>query len=182
MSVSQYLAVFTLGGAVLAGSHARAEDLLSAKDFLKAGLEGSAKMTKEVFALSGAQKEELVALAPKATETAFTFYFGRNADGKLKRACTIVPQQGKEGPMTLGVCFDGAGVVQQVRVLTYQEERGKPVKEEAFLSQFTGKASSAEFRLGKDVDGVSGATYSSTAVAEAVRKSAFAYKKFVQSK
>ena len=40
------------------------------------------------------------------------------------------------------------------------EVRGEPVNAEPFLSQFIGQKSTAQFQIGKNVDGLTGATYS----------------------
>jgi electron transport complex protein RnfG len=82
--------------------------------------------------------------------------------------------------MTLGVCFDPKGLVKGVRVLSSEEERGKPVAEKGFLKQFDGKKVSDAFQVGRDVDGVSGATYSSRSVSESVRRASYGFKTFVQ--
>lgn len=159
---------------------APAEELLSLKDYLKKELSASAKLAKETFALTEDQKSAMVKLAPDATETSFTFFYGKNADGNLEKACTVVPQKGKEGPMTVGVCFNPAGTLESVSILAHEEERGRKITEEAFLKQFKGKKVSDAFVLGTDVDGITGATWSSKAVSEALRKSAYAFKTLVK--
>jgi Na+-translocating ferredoxin:NAD+ oxidoreductase RnfG subunit len=164
------------------GTSAQAAELLSLKDFLKQELSDFPKLTKESFNVSDADKAELLKVAPDATDTIFNFYFGRTADGKLGRSCTVVPQNGKEGPLSVGVCYSTDHKVTGVRILAHQEERGKKIEEESFLKQFTGKKASDAYILGQDVDGITGATWSSKAMAEALRKASYAYKKFVQSK
>jgi Na+-translocating ferredoxin:NAD+ oxidoreductase RnfG subunit len=161
---------------------ARATELKSLKDFLKQELGASAKMSKEVFPLTPAQQKELAVLAPMAQETDFTFYYGKSADGKLERSCLALPQQGKEGPMVVGVCFHEAGLVQSVTILSSEEERGKKVAEATWLKQFKQKKVSDAFQVGQDVDGVSGATWSSKAVAESLRKASYAYRTFIGGK
>ncbi|MBK7960798.1 MAG: FMN-binding protein [Bdellovibrionales bacterium] len=139
-------------------------------------------MTKEVFQLKPEHRTVLKSIASHAEEDAFSFFYGKSAAGALEKACTVVPQQGKEGPMTIGICFEPSGLVTSVTILSSEEERGKKVAEESFLKQFKGKKMSDAFQVGSDVDGVSGATWSSKAVAEALRKSSFAFKTFVEVK
>lgn len=158
----------------------QAEELVTLKDYLKKELSGSAKLAKESFTLTGEQKAELAKLAPDATETSFTFFYGKSAEGNLEKACTVVPQKGKEGPMSLGVCYSPAGNLEAVTILAHEEERGRKITEESFLKQFKGKKATDAFVLGSDVDGISGATWSSKAVSEALRKSAYAFKTFVK--
>ncbi len=159
-----------------------ATELVALKTFLKSELSSSAKMAKEVFQVSATDKSALAKLAPSAQDTSFTFYYGKTTGGKTEKACTVVPQEGKEGPLTVGVCFDPAGLVTGVTILSSEEERGKKITEESFLKQFKGKKVSDAFQLGHDVDGVSGATWSSKAVAESMRKASYAFKTYIGDK
>lgn len=159
-----------------------AGELVSLKDYLKKELATSAKMAKEVFQLKPEHRTVLKSIAAHSEEDSFSFFYGKTAAGALEKACTVVPQQGKEGPMTIGICFEPSGLVTSVTILSSEEERGKKVAEESFLKQFKGKKMSDAFQVGSDVDGVSGATWSSKAVAEALRKSSFAFKTFVEVK
>lgn len=162
--------------------NAFATELMPLKDFLKQELSASAKMAKESFSLSAAQVKEVRALAPDSQDSEFTFYYGKSAEGKIEKACLAVPQQGKEGPMNVGVCFEPAGLIKSVVILSSEEERGKKVAEASWLKQFSGKKVSDAFQVGQDVNGVSGATWSSKAVSEALRKSSYAFRTFVGGK
>jgi Na+-translocating ferredoxin:NAD+ oxidoreductase RnfG subunit len=161
-------------------SFAQGAELVTLKDFLKKELATSAKLSKESFNLSAEQKSELLKLAPEADEASYTFFYGKNAEGNLEKTCTVVPQRGKEGPLSIGVCFAPSGLLESVTILAHEEERGKKITEESFLKQFKGKKVTDAFVVGSDVDGISGASYSSKAVSEALRKSSFAFRKLVQ--
>lgn len=161
---------------------AQAEPLLTLPDFLKRELKDFKKTSKETFELSDSQLKELKDLARHAQEKTFTLYFGKDDAGKLQKTCLVVPQEGKEGPMQVGVCFDALGLVSQIDFLEFNEDRGKKVREEAFLRQFHGKSAHKDMVIGSGIDGVSGATWSSEAVAEALRKSSFVHEKFVRGK
>jgi Na+-translocating ferredoxin:NAD+ oxidoreductase RnfG subunit len=176
------LSTLIILAAALAPAPARAEVLQDPKAFLKEQLGSHPKKAKESFTLTADQKKRLKEVAERATDESLTFYYARDAKDALQAACTVVPQEGKEGPMQIGVCLDGTGVVTAVRVLEFEEERGKPVKELKFLKQFQGKKATAAFRVGKDVDAVSGATRSSESVSEAVRKASFGYRELVEKK
>jgi Na+-translocating ferredoxin:NAD+ oxidoreductase RnfG subunit len=154
-------------------------ELVSLKDYLKKELSSSAKLAKESFVLDGAQKAAIAKVAPDATEDSYTFFYGKSADGKMEKACTVVPQKGKEGPMSLGVCFAPTGLLESVTILAHEEERGRKITEDGFLKQFKGKKVTDSFVVGSDVDGISGASYSSKAVSEALRKSSLAFKTLV---
>jgi Na+-translocating ferredoxin:NAD+ oxidoreductase RnfG subunit len=164
---------------ILVSSGAKAEVLIDMKTFLKEELGTSAKLAKEGFTLTAEQKAAAAKLGDSG-DTAFTFFYGKTAEGTLEKACTVLPQKGKEGPMNVGVCFAPNGIVKSVRVLDHEEERGKGITEKAFLTQFQGKKVSDAFTVGKDVDGISGATWSSKAVSEAVRRASYGFKTLVQ--
>jgi len=168
--------------AALFSSTTMAKELITLKDYLKGELSSSAKMSKETFPLSAEHSKALKAVAQTAEDSSLTFYYGKSADGKLEKACAVVPQKGKEGPITAGVCFDPAGKVTAVTILSHQEERGKGIEGEGFLKQFKGKKTSDAFAVGKDIDGISGATWSSQYVSEAVRKASFGFKTFLGGK
>jgi len=155
-----------------------AKDLITLKEYLKSELSSSAKMSKETFPLSDEDKKGLALVVENFDDTSFTFYYGKTADGTLEKACNVVNQKGKEGPITVGVCFSSVGMILSVVVLAHQEEHGKSIAEQTFLKQFKGKKMSDAFIVGKDIDGISGATWSSKYMSEAIRKTSFAFKKF----
>jgi Na+-translocating ferredoxin:NAD+ oxidoreductase RnfG subunit len=167
---------------LVVGFQASATELVSVKDFLKKELAGGAKISKESFPVKAEDKAALTALAPDAQDTEFAFYYSKDDSGKMLKTCTVVPQKGKEGPMTIGICFEPNGLVNSVTILSSEEERGKAVAEQSFLKQFKGKKISDAFQVGVDVNGVSGATWSSKSVSEALRKSSFAFKNYVGAK
>ena len=65
-----------------------------------------------------------------------------------------------------------------VTVLKHREQSGKGIVGASFLDQFRGKSATAPWRVGKDVDGVSGATVSSRAVASGTRNCLVYLKQF----
>lgn len=160
----------------------QAEERVSLKDFLKSELAGLPKTSKENFPLSPDQKAKLREIAPLSEESEFVFYYGKAEDGKIKKACTVVPQQGKEGPMNIGVCYLPNSTVSNVVILNAVEIRGQKALESSYLKQYQGKKVSAAFQIGKDVDGISGATWTSKAIAEALRKTSFGIENFVSQK
>lgn len=167
---------------MLLSTVAFAEERMTLKDFLKSEMENLPKISKESFPLNGEQKSKLKDLAPQSEEDSITFYYGKNSEGKMQKACAVVPQQGKEGPMTVGVCYMPNSTVSNVVVLNASEVRGQKALQESYLKQYRGKKVSDAFQVGKDVDGVSGATWTSRAIAEALRKTSFGFDNFVKNK
>lgn len=81
-----------------------------------------------------------------------------------------VDEVGLHEPITMLVHADADRRVETVRVLVFRESRGGDVKRLRFLKQFRGKTVESTLRVGRDVDAVTGATYSSRAVAGGVRR------------
>jgi len=98
-----------------------------------------------------------------------SFYFGTKG-GKKTGVALMEMQPGKWGPVHYIVALDLAGKVTDMAVMSYVEQRGRPISTKRFLSQFIGKTSKSALSVGKDVDAVSGATISSRATAFAVKK------------
>lgn len=173
---------FLLAALLLVPYFSYAEERVSLKDFLKSELAGLPKTSKENFSLTSEQKTKLKEIAPQAEESEFVFYYGKAEDGKIKKACTVVPQQGKEGLMNVGVCYLPNATVSNVVVLSAVEVRGQKALETSYLKQYQGKKVSDAFQVGKDVDGVTGATWTSKAIAEALRKTSYGLENFVVQK
>jgi Na+-translocating ferredoxin:NAD+ oxidoreductase RnfG subunit len=98
-----------------------------------------------------------------------TFYFEMK-DGKKTGVALIEVQPGKWGPVKYIVVLDMSGKVKNLAVMSYVEQRGRPIATRRFLDQFLGKTSKSPITVGKDIDAVSGATISSRATAFAVKK------------
>jgi Na+-translocating ferredoxin:NAD+ oxidoreductase RnfG subunit len=106
-----------------------------------------------------------------------TFYFAMK-DGKKTGVALIEVQPGKWGPVKYVVALDLAGKVTNLAVMSYVEQRGRPIATRRCLDQFLGKTSKSPITVGKDIDAVSGATISSRASAFAVKKVVVLYETF----
>lgn len=67
---------------------------------------------------------------------------------------------GKVKPITYVVILDSFGKVKNSKVIKYREGYGGEVKSPLWLNQFNNKSNKSTFILGKDIDGISGATIS----------------------
>lgn len=77
---------------------------------------------------------------------------------------------GKVELMDFAVALDAEGKVLRVLLTAYRESIGGEVKSKRFMGQFDGKKCGSALQLGRDVDGITGATLSSRAVTAGVRK------------
>jgi transcriptional regulator of nitric oxide reductase len=78
--------------------------------------------------------------------------------------------RGKDQPITYLVAVDAAGRLRDVDILVYREPYGGEVAYEAWRKQFRGKGPDAPLVVGRDIQGISGATISVNAVTLGVRR------------
>ncbi|CAB1064292.1 hypothetical protein D1BOALGB6SA_9084 [Olavius sp. associated proteobacterium Delta 1] len=102
------------------------------------------------------------------------FHFGIK-NGKKTGVAIIDVEPGKWGPVEFITAMDLKGKVKKVKVMSYQEQRGRPISRSSFVNQYRGKSSSSRLQVGKDIVGISGATVSSRAATFAVKKAIVIY-------
>ncbi len=110
-----------------------------------------------------------------AQQREFTFYVC-SKNNSVMDISLILDEPGKWGIIKFLVCLNSGGDVKKVNVLEYQEARGRPIAAASFLRQFEGKNISSLLKIGKDIQGITGATVSSEAVCFAVKKAIILYK------
>lgn len=91
-------------------------------------------------------------------------------DGAMTGIAILDHAMGKTQPFSFVAVFDQSGSVYAVRVVKYREQYGGGIQDKRFLRQFEGKNHGSTFVMGKDIDGVSGATISSHSIARGVEK------------
>ena len=68
------------------------------------------------------------------------------------------------------VIYNNDLTIKEVKVLVYREDYGGEIMSGSFVRQFRGKNSFSPFELGKDIQGISGATISCRSAVEGVKK------------
>jgi len=157
--------------------------LLNQDQALKQMFPDPAKVTPELVVLTQAQGEAAKAnlggkwtlydagsKAGAVTNSDSVTFFHATKEGKKVGAAVVEVQPGKWGPVKYIVALDPAGKVTNLAVMSYVEQRGRPIATRRFLDQFIGKTGQSAITVGKDIDAVSGATISSRATAFAVKK------------
>lgn len=76
----------------------------------------------------------------------------------------------RSGPFRILVSISPDETVMDVIIPKYPHRRGRAVKKQTFLDQFNGVSYGEPLKLGEQVDGVSGATSSATALTGGVRQ------------
>lgn len=107
-------------------------------------------------------------------------YCAYNSEEEILGYITIESSMGYGGPMQMAVAVDQKGKIYNLAVISSKETPTylDKVLDEKFLDKINGKSYEDKFSLSSDVDGVSGATYSSRAILEASKKG----NKFVAAK
>ena len=102
---------------------------------------------------------------------AYVFYHaetGGNRDGYA----LFDSERGQHELIDIGTFFDAEGSVTRVEILAFREPYGDGIRSQRFLHQFVGRRADDSFRVGQEIDAVSGATISARSLARAVRRAA----------
>jgi hypothetical protein len=127
-----------------------------------------------------------------ALQKAFKEVFSKASDAKmltpesrsLRSPCVLEMKNGdtpmgygvelevvsRSGPFLIWVAVSVDEAVLDVQIPKYPHRRGRGVKKKDFLEQFKGVSYGEPLALGEQIDGVSGATSSGTAVTDGVRR------------
>ena len=81
--------------------------------------------------------------------------------------------KGKSQPITYAVFYDLNGNVIDSHIIKYREHIGGEVANRHWLKQFLGKSTNSDYQVGKNIDGISGATISVNAVTRGIHRSTF---------
>lgn len=84
------------------------------------------------------------------------------------RTAWVLDEIGKERPITVGVVVE-QGRIEAVEVMAFRESRGGEVQHGFFTRQFEQAGLKADDKLGKNIDGITGATLSVAAVTKVSR-------------
>lgn len=96
-------------------------------------------------------------------------FYKAESNGNIKYAC-IDRVKGKWGPITYAVLLSSKGIIEKVEILDMKERRGNKIYDKNFLGRFTGKFIDKQNPDKIGVDSVSGATISSKAVINGIKR------------
>ena len=115
-------------------------------------------------------------------ETTYTILYGIKNKNTI-RIAIIDEQPGKWGPVEFILAIDTAtSKINNLAVMAYKEQRGRPIARVNFLKQFFGKGSSDPVMIRKDIRAISGATVSSDCACFAVKKAIAMYETVLKNK
>jgi len=78
---------------------------------------------------------------------------------------------GKSLPITFLSCFNSDGKLIKAHIVKYREDYGYEVGNKRWLNQFIGLGVNSDFIIGKNIDGISGATISVNSVTRGINRS-----------
>ncbi|MBI9058116.1 MAG: 4Fe-4S binding protein [Labilibaculum sp.] len=95
-----------------------------------------------------------------------------NAEGENLGYITVESSMGYGGPLQMAVAVDSTGSIFNLAVVNSKETPSYLAKvlDKKFLDKIIGKTYDEEYSLGNGIDGISSATYSSSAIVEASKK------------
>ena len=82
---------------------------------------------------------------------------------------------GKAMPITFLVILNNEGSILATEVIKYREAYGGEVGNKNWLAQFTHFSDTSDFKLGKNIDGISGATISVNSLTKGIQKIAILF-------
>lgn len=127
---------------------------------------GLKKAVAEFFPASDGYQE----LSPSAPSAKAPQVWRVQADGMPKGYAVSLFPVSKSGSFRVLVVVSMEETVMAVKILSYPHRMGRAVRKSSFLKQFEGTAYGAPLSLGKEVDGISGATSSASALTRSVRQ------------
>jgi NosR/NirI family nitrous oxide reductase transcriptional regulator len=101
-----------------------------------------------------------------------TIYVARSADGAIAGYAAVGSAPGYGGPIDMLVGVSPAGVILGTRVVAQRETPGffRRFNRDGFFTQYTGVSIARPLELGRDLDGMSGATLSAEGIASGIRR------------
>jgi len=100
---------------------------------------------------------------------AFLPYYKLTAKGDLVGYAVNYESMGRYHPFYFLLILDSDLTIKSVTVLEYHSPHGYEIKEPSFRNQFIGKSNKDPLKIGKDIDGISGATISSNSITDSIR-------------
>jgi Na+-translocating ferredoxin:NAD+ oxidoreductase RnfG subunit len=116
------------------------------------------------------QQAALAAVLPGAAARPRYHVFVAQRGDEVQGYAVIDDEQGQHEPITFVFAFDGTGALRTSKVLVYREAYGHEIKDPRFLAQFSGKRRADPLQVGKDIDGITGATISARSTTRAARR------------
>lgn len=100
----------------------------------------------------------------------FVYLYKIKLNNRLSGYAILDNVYGKSLPITFLVTFDLGLNIKSVYIIKYREQYGGAVKNQSWSNQFKGKNSESSYKIGEDINSISGATISVNSVTKGVYK------------
>lgn len=151
-----------------------AKTLLTDQEALQVMFSENLKVKEEIYTLDPEIKriveKKLGFRLNDQYDKEFKFYLGISTNKEIVRYAIIDRVKGKWGPIKYIAGITPEGKVINVAIINYYEQYGKWIKKKKFLNQFIGSYYKSRFITNKKLEAITGATISSKAMIEGVKK------------
>ena len=163
-------ALFLLSSLTGLQAQYKAIHYFSRDEALKTVFPSASRVSSTIHRLNEQQKSQLEqSLGAQITETQVELMEAFEGNARLGYAI-ILDEIGKHCPITFITAISPDYTVHNVLVMVYREPFGAAVHKKRFLKQFYRKSSKDPLQLNRDIDGITGATYSTAAMSKGVKK------------
>lgn len=125
------------------------------------------------YTLNPGIKSEIESKTGQVFFTDYVYLWQICSDDSLNGLAILENVYGKSLPITFLTIFDMRGKIEAVKIIRYREPYGGAVQSGQWLAQFIGKSGESGFKVGDEIDSISGATISSRSVSKGVQKLTF---------
>jgi Na+-translocating ferredoxin:NAD+ oxidoreductase subunit G len=123
------------------------------------------------FTLSDADAAAIAKKLGSDVKKNWNFYVAEDGDQRKRAGFALLDAEiGLHEPIDFGVQYGLSGAVERVEIRAYREAYGDQVRSPRFRQKFVGKTAADPIEAGRDIDIISGATYSSRAMALGVKR------------
>ena len=153
---------------LIAALSTKAETLSTLEEAIHRSFPG-AQMEREVIYLDEQQEKQISELAGTALNTSIIYAYHLKQSGKDIGTVYLDAHRVRTLSETLMIILSPESTVQQIDVLSFAEpQEYRPRK--IWYDQFLGQELSPKLQLGRDIDGVTGATLTARATTQALRR------------
>lgn len=141
-----------------------------AEEMITAAFPGGISFTSEKYILPKDLKLQVEKSAKQRFNNDFVYIYKITSAGKTSAYAFIDNVNGKAMPITFLVILDTSGKIISTGIIKYREAYGGGVQQENWNKQFAGKDKNASFKVGEDINSITGATISVNSVTSGIKK------------
>jgi len=155
--------------------------VLSRDQVLKKAFPLAETFVRKVIRLSDDQMKKISRESGQKISSRFvSVYIAKNGDENFGYGF-IGYTKGKSSFIKYFVAITPDGKIHSIEIMSYRGEKGSEVRHEIFKKQFAGKSLGGNIKVGADINAMTGATISSQAVTNSVRKTMRIWQEFFGS-